>query len=588
MGEKIRRMREELRRKDDEIRKCTQDIKATDEYRRKDGEAGLLAQRCEHAEKNLAGLCAENASLRQRICGHQEEEETILKELELTKAFVGAKDQELIEARAALSSKQTELVKNTNNAQRLVTTLRQKIVETEKEVQRKVLGVEEEARQEVLAAEGKMQELTKELAASREEETRERAGHKNAVEQLISKLEEVRRVAAEREKEIARLTVALKDAMSQKQLIFERCRDLEMHPPPIDESYPWRLEEAYLWRLEEVKSVARAELRMKDEKMSFVEEVRMQLIVENQRLSGEVEQLQGWKAGAWSAWQEQDAKLRQKEREITVAREGNQELVECNRMLTIEVESLHLSTDTAMAPPSDGANLSQITAWALDRDTELSRVKEELSRTLEREKQALGSGTKHRNRYDRLVEVIDLIKDRISRATHLSVPTADLDLSLDVAFLNLQTRLDEFEDRKFFENIPWPISIGIEVDQKSMALQLEKAESTEQREPSFLEHFSKSLSLHDADPKPQKPPTWEEELPLFLETFSESLCPQDVEIEIDYLKRIQDAFDMDKWAKNGFMQQPEEDYVRERVLFVKQEIDRVLDMALKKHLVGSR
>lgn len=592
MDEKIRRMREELRRKDEEIRKRTQDIKATDEYRRKDSEAGLLAQRCEHAEKNLVGLCAENASLRQRICGYQVEKETILKELESTKGFVSAKDQELIEARAALSSKRAELVNNSNNSQRIIMTLRQKFFETEREAKKKVLDVKEEARQEVLVTREKMQELTKELAASQEEETRARAGHESAVDQLISKLEEVRQVAAEREKEIERLTVEL------KRVVSERCRDLEMRPPPMDESY--------LWRLEEERSVAMAELNWRDEKISFMEDIGRQLFVDNQRLSAEVEQLQGWKVEAWSALEEQDSKLRQKEREITVAQEGNQELVEHNRTLNMEVEGLRLSTDTVMAPPSDGADLSQMTAWALTRDAELTRVKEELARSLEREKQASENfqtqheqvpqekprpdiEDKHRNRYDRLVEVIDLIKDRIRRATDLSVPTAELDLSLDVAFLNLQTCLDEFEDSKLFKNIPWPISIGIKVDEKTMTLQWEETEPPEQKEASFLEHFSKSLSLQDVDPKPKKPPTWEKELPLFLETFSESLCPQNVEIEIDYLKRIQDAFDMDKWAENDFMQKPEENHIRERVFLVKQEIDRVFDMALKKKLLaGSR
>ncbi|PBK88341.1 hypothetical protein ARMGADRAFT_1065561 [Armillaria gallica] len=591
MDEKIRSMREELRRKDDEIRKRTQDIKATDEYRRKDSEAGLLAQRCEHAEKNLAGLCAENASLRQRICGHQEEKETILKELESTKGFVGAKDQELIEARAALSSKRAELVNNSNNSQRIIMTLRQKIFETEREAQKKVLDVEEEARQEVLATREKMQELTKELAASQEEGTRACAGHESAVDQLISKLKEVRWVAAEREKEIERLAVEL------ERVVSERCRDLEMRPPPMDDSYQWRFEKE--------RSVVMAELNWRDEKISFMEDIGRQLFVDNQRLSAEVEQLQGWKLEAWSALEERDSKLRQKEREITVAQEGNQELVEHNRMLAMEVEGLRLSTDTVMAPPSDGADLSQMTAWALTRDTELTRVKEELARSLEREKQASENfqthheqapqkkprpdiEDKHRNRYDRLVEVIDLIKDRIHRATDLSVPTAELDLSLDVAFLNLQTCLDEFEDSKLFKNIPWPISIGIKVDQKTMTLQWEETEPPEQKEASFLEHFSKSLSLQDVVPKPKKPPTWEKELPLFLETFSESLCPQNVEIEIDYLKRIQDAFDMDKWAENDFMQKPEENHIRERVFLVKQEIDRVIDMALKKLLARSR
>ncbi|SJL12567.1 uncharacterized protein ARMOST_15995 [Armillaria ostoyae] len=380
MDEKIRRMSEELRRKDEEIRRRVQDIKATDEYRMKASEAGLLAQRCEHAEKNLAGLCAENASLRQRICGHQEEKETILKELESMKGVVGAKDQEIIEARAALSSKQAELVNNSNNSQRVIMTLQQKSFETEREAQKKVLDVEEEARQGVLVAEEKMQELTKELAASRDEETRARAGHESAVEQLISKLEEVNQVAAERKKEIERLTVELKDAMSQGQLISERYRDLEMRPPPMDESYQWRLEEE--------RSVALAELNWRDEEISFMKKVNTQLIVENQRLSGEVQQLQGWKVEAWSALQEQDTKLRQKERDITVTREGNQKLMECNRMLTIEVEGLRSSTDTVMAPPSDGACLSQMTTLALTRGEELSRVKEELACSLEREKQA--------------------------------------------------------------------------------------------------------------------------------------------------------------------------------------------------------
>ncbi|SJL12566.1 uncharacterized protein ARMOST_15994 [Armillaria ostoyae] len=177
--------------------------------------------------------------------------------------------------------------------------------------------------------------------------------------------------------------------------------------------------------------------------------------------------------------------------------------------------------------------------------------------------------------------------DRIRLATCLSVPTAELDLSLDVAFLDLQIRLDAFEDSKILKNIPWPISlIGIEVDEKTMKLQWEKTEPTEQKEVSFLDHFSKSLSLQDIDPKPKKPPTWEKELQ-FLEVFSESLCPQNVDIEIDYLTRIQDAFDMGEWAKNDFMQKPEENYVRERVFLVKQEIDRVVDMALKKKLLAS-
>ncbi|KAK0227434.1 hypothetical protein EDD85DRAFT_794692 [Armillaria nabsnona] len=582
MDETIKRMRGELRRKDEEIRKRAQDIKATDEYQRKDGEAGLLAQRCQHAEKNLAGLCAENAGLRQRICGHQEEKETILKELESTKGFVGAKDQELFEAHAALSSKRAELVNNSNNSQRIIMTLRQKVFETEREAQKKILDVEEEARQEVVATREKMQELTKELAASQEEGTRARAGHESAVDQLISKLEEVRRVAVEREKEIERLTAEL------QQVVSERCRDLEMRPPLMDESYQWRLEKE--------RSIVMAELNWRDEEISFMKKIGTQLVEENERLSGEVQQLQGWKVGAWSALQEQDAKLRQKERDIAVTREGNQKLVECNRMLTVEVEGLRSSTDTFMAPPLDGACLSETTALALIRGEELNRVKEELARSFERDKQALENlqtltkrETEHRNRYDRLVEVVDLIKDRIRRATDLSVPTGELDLSLDVAFLNLQICLDEFEDSKLFDNIPWPISTGIKVEQKTMTLQWEETEPTEQKEASFLEHFSKSLSLQDVDPKPKKPPTWEKELPLFLETFSESLCPQNVEIEIDYLKRIQDAFDMDKWAENDFMQKPEENHIRERVILVKQEIDRVLDMALRKKLLaGSR
>ncbi|KAK0217228.1 hypothetical protein IW262DRAFT_1464276 [Armillaria fumosa] len=596
MDERIRRMGGELRRKDEEVRKRAQDIKATDEYRRKDGEARLLAQRCQHAEKNLTGLCTENTSLRQRICDHQEEKETILKELESVKGFVGAKDQELIETRAALSSKQAELVNNSNNSTRIIMTLRQKIFKTEREAQKKVLDVEEGVRREILATEEKMQELTKELAASREEETRARAGHESAVEQLISKLEEVRRVAAEREKEIERLAAALKDEMLQRQFISERCRDLEMRPPHMDESYQRRLEE--------VRSVAMAELNWRDEKISLMQKVGRQLVAENQRLSGEIEQLQGWKGGAWDALEERDAKLRQKDKEITAAREDIQELVGRNRMLTMEVEGLRSSTDMVMAPPSDGASLSQMTTLVLTRGEELNRVKEELARSLERERQALenfrthreqapqekprstDSETKHLERYDRLVEVIDLINDRICRATRLSVPTTDLDLSLDIAFLNLQTRLDEFEDSKIFENIPWPVSVGVGVDPETMALRWETTEQLEQKEASFLEHFSKSLSLQDVDPKPTKPPTWEKELPLFLETFSESHCPQNVDVEIDYLTRIQAAFDMDQWAKAGFMQKPEEDYVRERVFLVKQEIDRVVDMALKKKLAA--
>ncbi len=336
-----------------------------------------------------------------------------------------------------------------------------------------------------------------------------------------------------------------------------------------------------------------------------MKKVGTQLVAENERLSGEVQQLQGWKVEAWSVLQEQDAKLGQKERDITVTREGNQKLVECNRMLIIEVEGLRSSTDTVMAPPSDGACLSEMTALALTRGEELNRVKEELARSIEREKQTLENfqthheqapqekprsdiDIKHRERYDRLVEVIDLIMDRIRRATRLSVPTAELDLSLDVAFLDLQIRLDAFEDFKILNHIPWPISlIEIEVDEKTMTLRWvrEEMEPTEQKEASFLEHFSKSLSLQDVDPKPKKPPTWEKELH-FLEVFSESLCPQNVDIEIDYLTRIQGAFDMGEWARKDFMQKPEENHVRERVFLVKQKIDRALDMALKKKLLA--
>ncbi|KAK0472708.1 hypothetical protein IW261DRAFT_728815 [Armillaria novae-zelandiae] len=388
MNEKIRTMGGELRRKDEEIRKRAQDIKATDEYRRKDSEAGLLAQRCQHAEKNLASLCTETASLRQRICDHQEEKETILKELESMKGFVGAKDHEILEARAALSSKQAEVINNSNSSLRVIMTLRQKIFETEREAQKKVLVVEDSVRQEKLTAEEKLQELTKELAASREEGTRARAGHESAVEQLIFRLEEVRRTAAEREKEMERLAAALKDEMLQRQLIFERCRDLEMHPPPMDESCQWRLDE--------VRSVAMAELNRRDEHISLMQKVGRQLVADNQRLSGEIEQLQGWKGEAWNALEERDAKLRQKDKEITVTREDNQELAERNRMLTMELEGLRSSTDTVMAPPSDGASLSQMTTLALTRGEELNRVKEELARSIEREKQALENFQTHR------------------------------------------------------------------------------------------------------------------------------------------------------------------------------------------------
>ncbi|KAK0200066.1 hypothetical protein DFS33DRAFT_1388367 [Desarmillaria ectypa] len=249
-----------------------------------------------------------------------------------------------------------------------------------------------------------------------------------------------------------------------------------------------------------------------------------------------------------------------------------------------------------MESPSDAAHPSQMTAVALAREADLSRVKEELALSLEREKKALencrnlheqepqkqsrlGDDHVYQERYDRLVEVMDLIKERIDKADRLSIPIGELDLSRDIAFLDMHLRLDIFEDIKNFESIPWPISSGIRVVEKNMKLEWEQKE---QKEASFVERFSESLSFQNGDIKPKKPPTWEKELPLFLEGFSESLCPQDVDTELEYLTRIQQAFDLDMWAREDFMQKSRNDDVREKCLLVAQEIDRVIEKAVRK------
>ncbi|KAK0458246.1 uncharacterized protein EV420DRAFT_387332 [Desarmillaria tabescens] len=596
MDEEIRRMSAEIWTKDEEIRMNVREIHAIDEYRRKDNEAGLLSQRCKYVEQNLDSLRAENASLRQKIYVQQKEHGILSKELEVTKDILGAKDRELIEARATLSSKQTGLPKDVHKAFQLMTHMRQKLHIAEKEAQRKVFDVEEEARQKLLETEGKAQELTKELAASREAETRTHAGHERAVEQLISQLEEVRRVAAEREKEIERLGVALKEVMSQGRLVSDRCRELEMRPPPADESHQRRLEEE--------RSIAMATLKKMNAEMSIMKEAGMQLIVENQSLSGEIERLQGWKVEAWTALEQREVMLRDMEGDLIAARESARELMERNRILATEVDGLRFSTDMTMEAPSDSdaVHLSQMTSIALAREAELIQVKEELARSLEREKKALencknlhaqepqkqslrsGNDVLHRDRYDRLVEVIDLIKERIDKANYLSIPITDLDLSHDIAFLDLQVRLDAFEDIQNFESIPWPISSGIKVVEETMQLEWEE---NEKNELSFLERFSGSLSFGDSGRKPKKPPTWEKELPLFLEGFSESLCPQAIDIELDYLARIQQAFDMDMWARKDFMQKSKDSNVREMGLLVSQAVDRVMAKAMRKQQLKS-
>ncbi|KAG7440593.1 uncharacterized protein BT62DRAFT_923907 [Guyanagaster necrorhizus] len=601
MEEEIRRKDEEIRRKDEEIGINVKAIHATDEYRRKDKAARLLSERCRSVEQGLLKLRAENASLRRKIYDDQEEKEMLSKEQEATKDILGATDLELTEARAMLSSKQAELVNNTSAAMRVVIALRKRLLDAEKEAQKKLLDAEEKARQEVLETEGKVQELTKELAASQEAETHSRTGHERVVEKLISKLEEVSRVAAEREREMERLGAALNEAFSQGKLVSERCRELEMRPP-VDESYQ-RI-------LEEERSIAVAMLRRMDEEMSLMKEAGMQLIVENQTLSGEVERLQGWKADAWRALEQQVAVLREMEGDLSMAREGTMEVVERNRMLLAEVDSLRPSNDTVMASPSDAAHLSQMIALALQREADLNRVKEELARSREREKQAMenlqnlseshkkspeepqeqpnpNNDCLYKERYRRLVTITELIHERISRAKDPS----KLDLSQDIDFLDMHVRLDIFEDIKH-PAVPWPISSGVKVDD-NMELEWKEEEEEEEgkEQPSLSQTFSASLSLHDVDTEPlqnvgkkRKDPTWRTEVSSFLGGFSESLCPlpKDVDTELECLERIREAFDLDMWGRENFMQKSEENKVREMCLLVAEEVDRAIEKAVRK------